>query len=220
MNDLLLHDVIHAAAERTPHRPAVSYRERILTFAQVAGQTTVLADALAGRGVAGGARVVWWGATTPDVVALYFAVAQAGAVFVPLNPRLAPAEAAAMLDLFEPEIVVDDGSHQGDVTLAELLAERPPGGAAPRPVDERDPVAIFPTSGTTGTPKGVVLSHRAVRLRLMTYGANSGATSTIFPPFHWGGWGPTRPPSPAGPRRPWSTVATPTACWPASSGAG
>ena len=86
MDDLLLHDVIHASAERTPDRAAVSHRDRVLTFAQVAEQTTRLAAALAARGVRPGGRVAWWGETTPDVVALYFVAAQAGAVFVPLNP--------------------------------------------------------------------------------------------------------------------------------------
>jgi acyl-CoA synthetase (AMP-forming)/AMP-acid ligase II len=187
--DLLLHDVIHASAERTPARVAVSYRDRVLTFAEVVGQTDRLAAALLARGVRHGGRVAWWGSTTPHVVALYFAVAQAGAAFVPLNPRYSPAEAAVVLDLAEPDLVVADETHKGDVTLDALMGSTPRAGPDSPRVGEHDVVAIFPTSGTTGTPKGVVLTHRAVRLRLMTYGANSGPTSTIFPPFHWGGWG-------------------------------
>ena len=94
-----------------------------------------------------------------------------------------------MFDLTDPDLVVADGTHSGDLTLDQLATPLARPAPDPPRVDERDAVAIFPTSGTTGTPKRAVLSHRAVRLRLMTYGTNSGPTSTIFPPFHWGGWG-------------------------------
>jgi fatty-acyl-CoA synthase len=193
MDPLLLHDILRTTAGRVPHRVAVSYRGRTRTFGELAEQAEHIALVLAARGVRRGDRVAWWGETGIDTGALYYGAAQAGAVFVPLNPRFNSEEAGAVLDLADPALVVHDDSHTGDVTLDALLAERRPSVVDLPEVDEMDADVIFFTSGTTGAPKGAVLSHRSNRMRTggATIGGgmlNAGPAGSIFPQFHWGGW--------------------------------
>ena len=80
------------------------------------------------------------------------------------------------------------------------------------PVHETDPEVIFFTSGTTGVPKGCVLSHRSNRMRTHGHLGTVGPIMTMFPQFHWGaGPSPTTPGSTAT-SWPWSTGATPRPC--------
>jgi acyl-CoA synthetase (AMP-forming)/AMP-acid ligase II len=138
--------------------------------------------------------VAWWGGNTVDAVPLYFATAHIGAVLVPLNPGFGEVEAKPLLDLADAAIVVSDESHPGDATLGELLAAPRPAAVSDWAVDEEDPHIIFFTSGTTGAPKGVVLSHRTEVLRGMLGGMSTwprGATVCMFPQFHMAGWAST-----------------------------
>ena len=132
----------------------------------------------------------WWANVAIECPALYYALASLGAIFVPMNPGFRDDEADAIVDLVEPVLRVGDASHRSDVTIAELLDDADPLRPEYHPViSETDPEVIFCTSGTTGTPKGVVLSHRSDRLRTSSAGpAGVGPTLTMFPHFHWGGW--------------------------------
>jgi acyl-CoA synthetase (AMP-forming)/AMP-acid ligase II len=191
LQGLLVGDVLASAQGRVARRPAVTHRGRTLTYAETAARAEHLVAVLAGRGVGAGDRVVWWGGNTVDAVPLYFALAQLGAVFVPLNPSLSTGEVAPILDRADPALVVVDGFHAGDVELDALLAARPPSVVDQSRVDESTPHIIFFTSGTTGTPKGVVLSHRTDVIRASLKGASlfpRGATVCMFPQFHMAGW--------------------------------
>ena len=185
---LLLGDVVRNAARRTPGRVAASLDGRLMTYAEADEATDHLTAVLARRGVTRGARVVWWGETTLDAIPLYFALAHLGAVLVPINPRYSPDEAAAVVDRTEPALVVTDDQHAGDAVLTDLLAERPPAVVDLPDVDEDDAHVIFFTSGTTGQPKGVVLSQRTQRLRMQPGPWPVGARVCMFPMFHMAGW--------------------------------
>lgn len=185
---LLLPDIVRASASRVPNQPAVSLGTRTYTYAELADRMHHVAAVLAARGIGHGDRVTWWGEPTVDVVPLYYGLAVLGAVFVPMNPRFTPTEARGICDLVEPDLRLADEAHDGDLMLDAVLGQRTPATLDVPGVRETDPDVIFCTSGTTGNPKGVVLSQRANWLRAESVDTHPGTNLSMFPHFHWGGW--------------------------------
>lgn len=185
---LLLADILFSTANRTPNRVAVSHRDSTVTFAEMADRVTHLSGVLADRGVRRGDRVGWWGGVHISASALYYSLASLGAVFVPINPGFNDDEAKAVLDVAEPNFLVTDEHHSGDVVIESLLGERTSGSRRADDVSEHDPDVIFFTSGTTGAPKGVVLSQRSNWLRTAVGVMTARVSMSMFPQFHWAGW--------------------------------
>jgi len=199
---LLVSGILENAARVAPAAIAATLGDQTLTFAEIDVRANRIANALVGRGIRRGDRVLWWGETDLEAVPVFAALAKLGAVFAPLNARSPLAEVTPIAEYARPRLVLAGGSH---VEAAAELAGRlevPFGagdlagdGSIERPrvdaVDERDPHVMFFTSGSTGRPKGVVLSHRTNWLRTFV-----GATSTpggrgtvcMFPLFHMAGW--------------------------------
>ena len=127
-----------------------------LTYADVDRATAQLAHVLVAAGVVLGDRVAVQAEKSPAFVLLYLACVRVGAALLPMNTAYTPAEVDRLVADAEPALVVDDAR------LAALEAN-----AQMRPV-EFDDVAVGPddlaallyTSGTTGAPKGAMLSHR------------------------------------------------------------
>ena len=198
INPLQVGDIIRVSAGRAPRRVAATKDGDHRTYAELEQMTGQLIRALAARNVGQGDRVVWWGDTCLDAIPLWFALSRLGAVVVPMNPRATPEESGPLLDLADPALVVGDeanegDAHQGDpthVTLSALLADPARTGITEPVVDENDTHVIFFTSGSSGRPKGVELSHRATRLRTMGDAAMwpAGAMVCMFPQFHMAGW--------------------------------
>lgn len=165
-----------------PDKTALVFGDRAFTYRDFADRTDRIAEVLHVRDIAPGDRVAYLGENSPEYLLTLFACAQIGAVFVPINTRLAPPEITHVLTdsgaralVYDVEfaervaqgveaagiahvIPTQDGL-PGFPGLPELMA-RPSGGRVAATVRADDPAAIIYTSGTTGKPKGAVLSHR------------------------------------------------------------
>lgn len=184
---LLIGEVFRRNAEVVPDAPAASLGEALVRYGELDAAGNRLAHALRGLGLQHGDRVVSWADTGLHVLPLFVALAKLGAVFAPLNARLGPEEAAPIVRMARPALLVGDPGHAQATALVarrlgiERVAHLGPEGpgvaleaaaegeadAEPREprLVESDPHVVFFTSGSTGRPKGVVLSHRANYLR-------------------------------------------------------
>jgi len=188
-------DLVALGAQRSPPRRAVTTRQgRSVTYAELDRRTNRLAHALLGQGLVAGDRVAAWMEDSVEYVELYLAAAKAGLVMVPINARYRAGEAAhqladsgaralvwtagltaavAALDLPDDEFVTVStdpngrARHRFEKLLAGGAPDRPP---APAPDDL---LILGYTSGTTGRPKGAMLTHRSVlaiaRLNALSY---------------------------------------------------
>jgi fatty-acyl-CoA synthase len=177
-------DLIVAAFARHGDHPAFVHDTRIVTYREMHGQLLRFAAALTARGIGRGDGFTVLGRNRPDVLAAVAAGIVSGAHYVPLNPAVGAAENAGLLArsgvsvlLFEPgllderiptlaagarvEEVLGIGPSDAGDDLVELASqvERPPTTPA---IDESDLALILHTGGTTGRPKAVMLSHRAM----------------------------------------------------------
>jgi acyl-CoA synthetase (AMP-forming)/AMP-acid ligase II len=188
MRQLLVDDVLRSNAARLPDAVAAWLDGEQLTYAELEAATRALVPALAAAGLRRGDRVVWQAEVSLEVIPLYFATARLGAVFVPINPRYTSEEAEQVIAHANPRLVLGDKA-SGHDRLQRLLGREigDPGVlGAPR---EDDPHVIFYTSGTTGEPKGCILSQRTQRLRAGNRSAwPQGGELCMFPQFHMAGW--------------------------------
>jgi len=129
-----------------------------------------LAALLGAKGVAAGDRVVVQAPKSPEMVILYLACLQVGAVFTPLNTAYTEAEVAYFLEDAEPKLVVRDA-----IALAAEAADLEPLGAI-HPCDADALASLIYTSGTTGRSKGAMLSHGALAANALALHATWGFT--------------------------------------------
>ncbi|MBC2900387.1 acyl-CoA synthetase [Streptomyces cupreus] len=162
-------------ARKTPHRTALIHGDTSFTYAELYDRTTRLAHALRARGLRRGDRIAYLGPNHPSYLETLFAAGTLGAVFVPLNTRLAGPEIAYQLADSGAKALIHGPSHTGLVaglpgstdvrTYLEVGEEYEAvlASASDDPVDEPvapdDTCIIMYTSGTTGRPKGAMLSH-------------------------------------------------------------
>ncbi|GAA3654000.1 acyl-CoA synthetase [Microbacterium marinilacus] len=166
---------------RTPDKTALIFGDASYTYREFADAADRIAAVLATKGIGKGDAVAYIGENSPAFLQTLFGVAQLGAVFVPINTRLAPPEVAHVLTdsgaravIYDPELhdkiapgvesggiphVIPTGDGDDDEPGLRRLMTRPTGGHVDVPVAPEDPAAILYTSGTTGRAKGAVLTH-------------------------------------------------------------
>jgi O-succinylbenzoic acid--CoA ligase len=178
-------DWLRQRAQVTPARLALTVEPQTWTFAALDAGVDAAAAVLRARGVVPGQRVGLRGPNSAGFVMAVFALMRLGAVSVPLNIRLTPAELDWQIGDADLAVVLDDA----------VLAALPDAPSA-APVDREfvlaDPHSIIYTSGTTGRPKGAILTYGNHWWSAVASALNLGLTAddrwlACLPLFHVGG---------------------------------
>jgi fatty-acyl-CoA synthase len=212
--DIGLGNWLYQRALRTPHRKALTFEDRTLTYAQLQDRIDRLASGLRASGVCQGDRVGFLGFNQPAFLETLFAAARLGAIFVPLNFRLSGAELSYIIGDAGVHTLIVDAPHQPVIDLIRddlpcrrfLSADAPAEGwpaiqalieahipaRSGTTVADDDTAIIMYTSGTTGRPKGAMLTHGNIWWNnvnvLLTYDVREDDVSLLIAPlFHIGG---------------------------------
>ena len=195
-----------ARARVSPHAVALENGTRLLTFRELDERARRMANWLRAQGIQHGDRVAVLSENRLEYIDLLFAAARIGAIVACQNWRLAPPELQHCLDLVSPRLLLASERHSGllqkvetrdalvrvfDSTFNDDVAASTH-DALPVDVGTEDALLILYTSGTTGVPKGAVISHRAELARRATRIANwnlqVGEVWVIWTPlFHMSG---------------------------------
>lgn len=202
-----------------PNKTAILFEERKITYNELNNRVNCLANALIANGIHKGDRVAALLYNCPEFLEIYFALAKIGAIFVPLNFRLAGQEIkymltdsesnflifdesfSEMIDSIHPNLSIDLKNYTvlGNSRLTwvksyeEFIVEFPDREpAVTEEVRLEDPQMIMYTSGTTGIPKGALLSHHKTFYNTFNAVLYFNMTSkdimlVVMPLFHSGG---------------------------------
>jgi acyl-CoA synthetase (AMP-forming)/AMP-acid ligase II len=206
-----LHDNLDYSAREHPDAVFAEFQGRQVTYREAAAATNRLANALAGAGLTPGDRFAVLSKNSIEMVYLYYAGSKVGAVPVPLNFRLAPPEwsyivrdagarmlfaQGALADALEPvreelsdikQFVALDGAPNGYTPLESFVSGQPETSPACELAADADVYQMY-TSGTTGRPKGAVITHAAVMAQLhqgmLGFGTQTGDRALIVAPLY------------------------------------
>lgn len=164
-----------AIAQAEPGRILARFRGASISFGEIDRRAASFARGLRARGIGVGERVAVMLRNSPETLAVLYGLAKAGVVWVPVNAELRGPNLRYLLEHSEPRLVIaeedlvaridESGAHPllaGAGMLADWLADAADFDEAPPAGDAL--FAIMYTSGTTGPPKGVLVTHAMLRL--------------------------------------------------------
>ncbi|MCG7344845.1 long-chain-fatty-acid--CoA ligase [Sporosarcina sp. ACRSL] len=218
---LLLTDFLDRAVKLYGNKTAVIDDDKVVTYSELNDRVNRLSHGLKELGVEKGDRVAILAPNTLEMLEGFYGAFQLGAVTVPLNIRLKPNEYLFILnhsetkvllvdwelyDVIGPvrdqlhveQIIVHGGSNvqleEHDLNYEEWLAQFPATPFARADMDEQDIASLLYTSGTTGDPKGVMLTHRnnylqALQVMHHLRVSDQDVLLHVLPMFHVNGWG-------------------------------
>lgn len=205
---MLIGSVIDTAVRACPDRTAGTLEDEQITFRELDARADQFADTLVALGFpfAGDDEVpygmlAWVCKASLDSLAALLACGRLGLVFAPINPSYSRSELASVFNVLQPSLVVHDsdmtvGSDWPSLQREEFAERKSPvrGTDLPEPVPT-DPHIAYLTSGSTGAPKAVLVSHLASWLRSGPGGGTfsggvrgRGGIMCTFPLYHYGGW--------------------------------
>lgn len=189
---LLFGEMLARNARKFPDREAFVHKGVRVTYGELDERVNRLANSLLSRGIQKGDKVAVLLKNRREILEIYFAAGKIGAVNVPLNFRLAPREITFILNNSDSQILfmeeefipaIEKGKNELKEIREYIVVEKEPpagysvyeevlkAGSPVRPeicVDDDDDMFILYTAGTTGLPKGAVLSHKNVIVNAMT----------------------------------------------------
>ncbi len=165
-----------------PDRLAIVFEERRYTFSQLNERANRLANGLKKIGMQKGDRIAFLQVNCNQCVETYFAVTKAGGIYLPLNFRAKEKELAYMLNTAEAKVLIAGERYlpliqsirpelkylqhvisieqaHPDMHYYEDMVDKSPADDVETPVDDAETTILMYTAGTTGFPKGVMLSH-------------------------------------------------------------
>lgn len=176
-----------SAAERTPKAPALfTGTQMVADYAGFADQAQKVAGWLAAQGVAPGDRVAIFMKNTPEFLVVLYGIWSAGAAAVPINAKLHGREAAFIVQDADAKLVFASGvqaatlrTHAPQARVLDVAADvfcdavlTAPAQTGIVPRGAGDMAWLFYTSGTTGQPKGVIITHGMLASMTQSYGAD------------------------------------------------
>jgi fatty-acyl-CoA synthase len=210
---------LHRAVDVFPNKIGVVSGTRQFTYAEFGQRCEKLATGLAKEGINHGDRVAYLSFNNHQLLEGYYGVVQARAIVMPLNVRLSPMELinilnhsgarmlmfendfAPLVEMLKPAcreierfVTLDDKVPVADLTYEELIDKGHVERADIYSYDERAIAELFYTSGSTGSPKGVMLGHRTLYMHALAVMGLFKDVETLvdlhtIPLFHANGWG-------------------------------
>ncbi len=148
--DATMHELFESVARETPDHPALIADGQAINYAELHRRANAFAGELAARGIGVGSRVGLALKRSPEMIAAMLGTLKRGAAYVPLDPADPPGRRQLLAEQAELDLVVGEDGW-----------DRRPGPDAGRPSPAGAAYIMF-TSGSTGAPKGVQVSHRNV----------------------------------------------------------
>lgn len=216
---LVLTEFLDRAVKLYGNKKAVYCDERVFTYKKLAGRVNQLSNGLRDLGVEKGDRVAYLAPNTVEMLEGFYGIFQLGSVMVPLNIRLTPQDYLFILnhseskllfvdqDLYHliapikdklatvEQIIVHYKDHETPETdYEQWLASFNASSFDREELDENDVCSLLYTSGTTGNPKGVMLTHRNNYLHALSTMHHLRVRDRdvylhVLPMFHVNGWG-------------------------------